>query len=86
MAIHCTEHVFLMEELEKALKEQKGFATYRKNNNTNQQYSPELPGTNPPTKEYTWRDSWLQPHMQQRMALSGINDRRGFWSYEGLML
>jgi hypothetical protein len=24
---------------------------------------PELPGTKPPTKEYTWRDSWLQLHM-----------------------
>jgi hypothetical protein len=23
----------------------------------------ELPGTKPSTKEYTWRDSWLQPHM-----------------------
>ena len=57
-----------IEELEKGLKEQKGFATYRKNNNINQQDSPELPGTKPPTKEYTWRDSWLQLHMQERMA------------------
>jgi hypothetical protein len=24
---------------------------------------PELPGTKPPTKEYTWRDPWLQIHM-----------------------
>jgi hypothetical protein len=23
--------------------------------------SPKLPGTKPPTKEYTWRDSWLRP-------------------------
>ena len=23
----------------------------------------ELPGTGPPTKEYTWRDPWLQLHM-----------------------
>ena len=23
----------------------------------------ELPGTKPPTKEYTWRDPWLQLHM-----------------------
>jgi hypothetical protein len=22
----------------------------------------ELPGTKPPTQEYTWRDPWLQPH------------------------
>jgi hypothetical protein len=25
--------------------------------------TPEFPGTSPPTKEYTWRDPWLQPHM-----------------------
>ena len=24
---------------------------------------PELPGTKPPTKEYTWKDPWLQLHM-----------------------
>jgi hypothetical protein len=29
---------------------------------TNQTTPPELPGTKPPTKEYTWRDPWLQ-HM-----------------------
>jgi hypothetical protein len=23
----------------------------------------ELPGAKPPTKEYTWRDPWLQLHM-----------------------
>jgi hypothetical protein len=27
------------------------------------QYPSELPGTIPPTKDYTWRDPWLQPHM-----------------------
>jgi hypothetical protein len=27
------------------------------------QYPPEFPGTKPPTKEYTWWDSWLQLHM-----------------------
>jgi len=42
-----------MEELEKGLKELKGFATHRKNKNTNQPDAPELPGTKP-TKEYTW--------------------------------
>jgi hypothetical protein len=51
----------------------------------NQPVLPELPGTKPPTKEYTWRDPQLQPHMQQRMALSIINGRRGPWSCEGLM-
>jgi hypothetical protein len=25
--------------------------------------TPELPGTKPPTKEYTWRNPWLQLHM-----------------------
>jgi hypothetical protein len=30
--------------------------------------SPELLGTGPPTKEYTWRDPWLWPHMWQRMT------------------
>jgi hypothetical protein len=43
-----------MEELEKRLKELKEFAIQRKNN-INQPDSPELPGTKPPTKEYTWR-------------------------------
>jgi hypothetical protein len=33
------------------------------NNNINQPFSPELPGTKPPTKEYTRRDSRFQPHM-----------------------
>jgi hypothetical protein len=46
-----------MEELEKGLKELKGFATHRKNNNINQPIPPELPGSKlPPTKEYLWRD------------------------------
>jgi hypothetical protein len=51
------------EELEKRLKELKLFATHRKNSNMNQPDSPELPGTKPPSKENTWRDSWLQQHM-----------------------
>jgi hypothetical protein len=52
-----------IEELEKGLKEAMGFATLRKNNNINQPDSTELPGTKSPTKAYTWRDLWLQPHM-----------------------
>jgi hypothetical protein len=53
-----------MEELGKGMKELK---PHRKNNNINQPDThththtplPELPGTKPPTKEYTWRDPWL---------------------------
>ena len=41
--------------------------------------------TKPPIKEYTWRESWLQLHMQQRMALSGINSWHSPCSFEGLM-
>jgi hypothetical protein len=42
-----------IEDLEKGLKEQKGFATHRKNNNTNQPDPTELPGTKSSTLEYT---------------------------------
>jgi hypothetical protein len=52
-----------VEELEKGLNELKGFASYRKNNNINQPNPPEVPGTKPPTKEYMWRDPWLQQHI-----------------------
>jgi hypothetical protein len=62
-----------MEELEKGPKKLKGIATHRKNNNINQPDLPELSGTKPSTKEYIW----LQLHTLQRMALSGINGRRG---------
>jgi hypothetical protein len=51
-----------MEEFEKELKEPKGFETYRKNKNINQQDHPEIPGTKPPTKEYTWRNQCFQSH------------------------
>ena len=56
--------------------------SHRKNNNVNPPDPSELPVTKPPTKEYTWRDPWLQLHVWQRMALSGINRRRGPWSCE----
>ena len=42
-----------MEELEKGLKELKGFATHRKNNNINQPDPSELPKIKPSTKEHT---------------------------------
>jgi hypothetical protein len=57
-----------MAELEEGLKELKSLQPYRKNNNINQPYpphthTPELPGTKPPIKEYTWRAPWLQLHV-----------------------
>ena len=41
---------------------------------------PELPGTKPSTKKYTWRDPWLQLHMKQRMTLPHINGKTDPWS------
>jgi hypothetical protein len=59
-------------ELKKGLKELKGFS-----NPYEEQYQltrpSEIPGTKLPTKEYTWSDPWLQPHMYQRMDLLSIN-------------
>ena len=52
-----------MEEIEIGLKKLNGLQPHRKNNNVNQQDSPELPWTKPPTKEYIWRDPWVQLHM-----------------------
>jgi hypothetical protein len=34
---------------------------------------PDLPGTKPSSKEYTW----LQKHIYQKMALSCVHERRG---------
>jgi hypothetical protein len=62
-----------------------GILTHRKNKNMNQQDPTELLGTKPPTKEYTWKDPWFQPHMYQRMDWLDINGRRGPWCWEGLM-
>jgi len=44
---------------------------------------PECPGTKSPTSVYTWRDSCLQPHIWQRMALSSINGKKSPGSCEG---
>jgi hypothetical protein len=52
-----------MEEVEKGLKELKGFMTPQEEQQYQPTRSPELPGTKLPTKEYTWRDLWLQLHM-----------------------
>ena len=45
---------FPVEELEKGLKKLKGFVYHRKNNNINQPDNPQLPGTKPPNKGFTW--------------------------------
>jgi hypothetical protein len=52
-----------VEELEKGVKELKGFATQRKNNIIKQPDPPEIPGTKPLTSKYTQRDTWLQLHI-----------------------
>jgi hypothetical protein len=41
----------------------RGLSPHRKNNNIIQLDPPELPGTKPPTKEYTWSNTFLQLHM-----------------------
>jgi hypothetical protein len=51
-----------MKELEKGMKELKGLATHWKKNTINQPDPSALPETKLPTKEYTWRDPWLQLH------------------------
>jgi hypothetical protein len=50
-----------MEELEKGLKELKGFATHRINKNINQPDHPELPEPKPPTKEYIHLEVPMDP-------------------------
>jgi hypothetical protein len=58
-----------MEELEKRLKELRGFVAPwgMKHCQLSRQPppppAPEIPGTGPHTKEYTWRDPWLWPNM-----------------------
>jgi hypothetical protein len=54
-ANNWTEHGTLIEELGEELKEFKGFST--KQTNQTPPPLPQLPGTKPPTKEYTWRDT-----------------------------
>ena len=34
-------------------------------NSVNRPYPPEVLGTGPPTKEYTWRDLWLWLHVAE---------------------
>jgi hypothetical protein len=77
----------LMEKLEKGLKELRGFAAPWGKQQCQPVRPPEFGGGNgPPTKECTRRDPWLLTHMWQRMALLDICERRGFWSWECLLL
>jgi hypothetical protein len=62
--------VLPMEGLQKGLKELRG------TNSVNQPDLPVLLGSGSLTKEYTWKNSWLQLHMWQRMALLGISGRK----------
>jgi hypothetical protein len=64
-----------MEELEKGLKELRVLQPHGEKNNVKLPYPQETVGTRPPTKRYTWRGPWLQPHMWQRMALFGVRGR-----------
>jgi hypothetical protein len=52
-----------MEDLEKDLKELRVFAALWGSNRENRLDSPELLVTEPPNKEYPWRDPWLQQCM-----------------------
>jgi hypothetical protein len=55
-----------MEELEKGLKELRGFAAPCVEQQCQlASLAPELLGTAPPAKEYTWRDAWLYPCIWQ---------------------
>jgi hypothetical protein len=58
-----------------------GLQTNGASNSVNRSDPPELLGTGPPTKEYTWSDPWHWPHMWQRMALLVISGRRGPWPW-----
>ena len=49
-----------MEELGEELKELKGLATPQEEQQYQTTRSPTLPRTKPPTKEYRWRDPWVQ--------------------------
>ena len=68
---------FPVEELEEGLKELRGFAATWGEQQCQPAWCPELPGTGPQTKEYTWSDPWLQPPMWQKMALLDISGKSG---------
>ena len=59
---------FPMEEPEKRLKELMGFAALWREKQCQHARPQELPGTELPTKEYTWRNPWCWPNMWQKMT------------------
>jgi hypothetical protein len=70
----------LMEELEEGLKELRAVAVMERATVSTGQHPLDLLGTGPPTKEYTWRDTWYWPNMWQRLAMLDISGRRGHWA------
>ena len=62
-AKHWTEYWVSNGGRRERTERDEGFATHRKKSSIKQPDLPELPGTKPPTKEHTWKDPWLQPHM-----------------------
>jgi hypothetical protein len=57
--------------MEKGLKDLRGFAAPWGKQQRQLANPPELLGTGPPSKEYTWRDPWLRPNIWQRMSFVG---------------
>jgi hypothetical protein len=82
-AKHLTEHRSPSGGFKGKTKGAEGVCNPKGRTTSTNQTPAELPGTKSPTKEYTWKDPWLQ--LQQRMTLLGINGRRGPWSCEGSM-
>jgi hypothetical protein len=74
-----------MEDMEKGLTGLRVLQPHGSSNNVNSQDTPELPGTGPPTKEYSWNNPSQWPHIWQRMALLDISGRRGSWAWGCLM-
>jgi hypothetical protein len=71
----------LMEELKK-VKELRGFAALCREQKCQlaRPHPPELPGTEPTTEEYTWRDPGPWPHMWLRMDLVDFSGKSTSWA------
>jgi hypothetical protein len=67
-----------MEELEKGLKEL-CCSPMTGSNSVNKLEPLEIPGAEPLTKNYTWKDPWRWPHNWQ-MAVLDISRRSGPWA------